>query len=259
MYLCSPETAAASALMGVITDPRTLDMTCPEFTEPATGLATHAGLLIPPADGGQEVPLVKGPNIAPLPPFDPLPDRLEGPVLLKLGNDVSTDEILPAGARVLPFRSNIPEISRFTFAAIDESYYERAKRFQQQGSFVVGGENYGQGSSREHAALAPRFLGLRVVLAKSFARIHWQNLINFGILPLQFVNPADWEDIQQDDVLVLEGVREALQTSKRISVRNKTRGQSIDAEHSMSARQVSIVLAGSLISVVRDQAAGGSR
>lgn len=252
VYLCSPETAAASALSGVITDPRTLDIAYPRFREPQS-IRLNTEMLLAPAPQDAAYALEKGPNIQPLPTLAPLPERLEGPVLLKVGDDISTDGIMPAGAKVLPYRSNIPELSKFVFSQIDPSYYARAAACREQGSFVVGGANYGQGSSREHAALCPRYLGLQAVLAKSFARIHLQNLSNFGVLPLTFVDPEDWGRIEQGDVLAIPDVRNAILQGSRIRVLNLSRGQTYETEHPLTPRQVEMVLAGSLINLVRQK------
>ena len=250
VYLCSPETATASALTGVITDPRTLGMPYPHYEEPEV-IQINTQMLIAPPDSGKDVKLEKGPNIRPLPPFTPLPDTISCKVLLKVGDNISTDEIMPAGAKVLPFRSNIPEISKYAFSGIDENFYNRAIKHQQKGFVVVGGNNYGQGSSREHAALAPRYLGLKIVIVKSFARIHWQNLINFGILPLTFVDPVDYDKTEQEDELETVDIPQALSHGKRIRITNKTKNETYETEHALSERQLEMVLEGSLINVVR--------
>jgi len=209
-----------------------------------------------PAEQAGRVELVKGPNISSLPDFEPLPDRIEAPVALKVGDDVSTDEILPAGARVLPYRSNIPKLAEFTFSQVDESYPGRALESKDgSGHVVVAGSNYGQGSWREHAAIAPRCLGLGAVLAVSFARIHWQNLANFGVLALEFADPDDYQRIEQDDVLVIEGIREAISFGTAVTVRNATRDEEYAARHRLSDRQVQILLAGGLIAWLRQQKA----
>jgi aconitate hydratase len=250
VYLCSPETAASSALAGVITDPRTLHMEYPKIKELDKPVINTA-MLAPPAEESEHVELEKGPNIQPLPPFHPFPDTVEGPVLLKLGDDISTDEIMPAGEQVLPYRSNIPEISKFVFARMAKTFYQRAMQHLLSGCLIVGGRNYGQGSSREHAAIAPRYLGLQAVIAKSFARIHRQNLINFGILPLTFADPNDWEKIDQDDVLSLPDIRAAIQQEIQVKVINKTKGETYIAEHALTGRQVEMILSGSLLNLMR--------
>ena len=221
VYLCSPETASASALQGVITDPRTLDWTYPKFEEPEK-IILNAEMLIKPPEDGKNVELVKGPNIAALPALNPLPERIKAPIILKVDDDISTDEIMPAGSKVLPFRSNIPEISKFVFNQVDEEFYNRAIENKNTGFFIIGGENYGQGSSREHAALAPRYLGLKIIIAKSFARIHWQNLVNFGILPLLFINKNDFDNIEQGDVLEI-GSLHSLNEMNKYKILNRTK------------------------------------
>jgi predicted aconitate hydratase len=252
--LCSPETATASALTGVITDPRDLDMDYPVFDASRTFYVADRNIR-PPAQHPELTMVEKGPNISSLPQFEGLPDSLELPVLLKTGDDVSTDEILPAGADVLPYRSNIPAISEFTFTRIDPSYPERARKYRDSGSMIVGGDNYGQGSSREHAALTPRYLGVRVVLAKSYARIHWENLCNFGILPLNFTGKKDYEDIEQGDELALEGLHEALDSGKEITARNSRTGERYKLDHNLSTRQVRMILKGGLLNVMRESLA----
>jgi aconitate hydratase len=250
--LVSPETATASALTGVITDPRMLGIPYPHAADPADPIIDRA-LFVPPLtpDEAARVVLERGPNIASLPVFEPLLDMIEGPVLLKVKDDISTDEIMPAGLRVLPFRSNIPKIAEFSFDVIDATYAARAKQVKHH--IVVGGSNYGQGSSREHAALGPQYLGLRAVLAKGFARIHAQNLINFGVLPLTFTDPAAYGDMQTGDVLRLSDLRRALIEGRELVVENLTRQRSFRVHHFLSERQVRVILSGGLINWMKDR------
>jgi len=254
VFLCSPETAVASALIGCITDPRDLGIEHPGIGPPSDPVPDAELLLAPlPEDRAREVNLHKGPNIAEIPDLDPLPDRLRLPVLLKVGDDISTDEILPAGAEILPYRSNIPKIAEFAFAACDESYAGRAaeERESGDGHAVIGGDNYGQGSSREHAALAPRYLGLRLVAARSFARIHKQNLINYGVLPLVFADPGDYDALDAGDVLVLDGVADGLCADGRLTATVEGADRSVELVADLPGEQVGVLKAGGLINHMR--------
>lgn len=251
VFLCSPETATASALMGEITDPRTLDFDYPKVSNPDDPVINDHMMEKPlPEAEARQVELVKGPNIKSLPDFEGVPDELEVPVLLKVGDNISTDEIMRAGAEVLPFRSNIPAIAEFVYDGVDETYPSRAKDTGDHA--IIGGGNYGQGSSREHAAIAPRYLGLRVVIAKSYARIHWQNLVNFGVLPLIYANESDHETLSQGGRLKISGIHQALTSGDSVSVETDS-GETIECRHGLSARQIEILAAGGLINWKRDQ------
>ncbi|MFC2947396.1 aconitate hydratase [Virgibacillus sediminis] len=249
VYLCGPEVAAASALTGEITDPRTLDMDYPDVSESENVNVDDRLLDAPlPEEKAKQTDLVKGPNIVSIPEMDELPDTLELPVLLKVGDNISTDEILAGGARVLPYRSNLPGISKFTYEQVDSTYAERAVNTKESGGHaIVGGFNYGQGSSREHAALAPRYLGLRAVLVKDFARIHWQNLINFGILPLLFDHEEDYEKLEQGEVITFKDLRNQVKTGSSLTATLQDKGEEIQVNHNLTNRQKDIILHGGLI------------
>ena len=245
VYLVSPETAAATALNGVLSDPREFD----EATEIAMPekFITDDGLFVYPSKTPEMVRIVRGPNIKPVPLRRELPASLEGEVLIKLGDNVTTDQIMPAGAEVLPLRSNIPAISKHVFEAIDPTFPKRAK--EKNGGFIIAGENYGQGSSREHAALAPMYLGVKAVVAKSFSRIHLANLINYGIVPLTFRNPSDYEKFSIGDVLELE----ASELKKEPILKNITKRLKIQVEHNLTSRELRILKAGGLLNFIKNK------
>lgn len=252
IYLVSPEMAAVSALTGYLTDPRTLgDM--PEFKLPEH-FKINDNMVVPPADEADmdSVEVLRGPNIKPFPQTSPLDDSIDCQVSLKVGDNITTDHIMPAGAKILPLRSNIPAISQHCFTVCDEDFPRRAKNMGK--SIIVGGSNYGQGSSREHAALAPLYLGIKAVLVKSFARIHRANLINAGILPLTFVNEADYDKINQGDEIVLADVRADVEADmSKLTVVNKTTGVEIPVLCELTGRTKDIILAGGLLDYTREQ------
>ena len=252
IYLVSPEMAAVSALTGYLTDPRTLGE-MPEFKLPEH-FKINDNMVVPPADEADmdSVEVLRGPNIKPFPQTSPLDDSIDCQVSLKVGDNITTDHIMPAGAKILPLRSNIPAISQHCFTVCDEDFPRRAKNMGK--SIIVGGSNYGQGSSREHAALAPLYLGIKAVLVKSFARIHRANLINAGILPLTFVNEADYDKINQGDEIVLADVRADVEADmSKLTVVNKTTGAEIPVLCELTGRTKDIILAGGLLDYTREQ------
>lgn len=249
VYLVSPETAVAAAITGEITDPRLLG-DFPEIKMPESFKADDSAVLAPaPAEEAEKLNVLRGPNIKPFPQSHPLTESLSAQLALKVGDNITTDHIMPAGAKILPYRSNIPHLSQFCFGVCDKTFPERAKALGQ--SIVVGGANYGQGSSREHAALVPMYLGVRAVIAKSFARIHVANLINVGILPLTFEDPADYDKLTQGDELYLSNIFSGMD-SGRITLTNETTGKKIQLCCSFTERQKAILKAGGLLQYTKE-------
>ena len=251
VYLCSPETAVASALTGHITDPRTLGE-APAVSLPDTFKVDDSAVLAPlPEDQAKDAPILRGPNIKEFPAGNPVTDEIKASLTLKVGDNITTDHIMPAGAKILPYRANIPYLSQFCFGVVDETFAERAKAAGQ--SIIVGGSNYGQGSSREHAALVPLYLGVRAVIVKSFARIHVANLINAGILPLTFENPEDYEKLNQGDELLLTGLEEGMKTGT-VLLKDVTAGTEIRLNAQLTERQRGMLKAGGLLAYTKEEA-----
>ena len=247
VYLVSPETAVASALSGFITDPTTMDP-IGEITLPEK-FAIDDSAVLAPAENGADVEVLRGPNIKEFPKSKPFADTLSATAVLKVGDNITTDHIMPAGAKILPYRSNIPHLSRFCFEVCDPSFAERAKAAGD--GIILGGSNYGQGSSREHAALVPMYLGIRCVIAKSFARIHVANLINAGILPLTFADPADYDALEQNHTLRLDNLQSGMAAGK-ITVMDETTGRSFEALCDLTERQQKILLCGGLLNYTKE-------
>ncbi|MBQ1283849.1 MAG: aconitate hydratase [Clostridia bacterium] len=250
IYLVSPEVAAISAITGCLTDPRTIGE-MPEFKLPEKFDINDNMVTLPvDVDNMNEVDILRGPNIKPFPATTPLVDTIDCKCSLKVGDNITTDHIMPAGAKILPLRSNIPEISKYCFTVCDEAFPERAKSLGK--SIIVGGVNYGQGSSREHAALAPLHLGVKAVLVKSFARIHRSNLINAGILPLTFVNENDYDMINEGDDLVINGVIDDIKNGNNLIIKNNTNGKEIEVNCELSGRAKDIIIAGGLLNYTKE-------
>lgn len=250
VYLASPYIAAACAIYGEITDPRVLGEKPPRIMMPKRFLIDDS-MILKPSNNPDQVVIERGPNIKPLPRRGPLEEIMEGFVVLKVGDNITTDHILPAGAKILPLRSNIPAISEHVFEAIDPEFVKRTK--QLGGGFIIGGDNYGQGSSREHAALAPMYLGIKAIIAKSYARIHRANLINFGILPLLFKEKDSFEQVGQGDKLRIKDIFENIKKGDALLIENLTNGKSFEVLHGLNPREVEIVLSGGLLNYIKNR------
>ena len=249
VYLVSPEVAAASAIAGVLTNPEELGE-APDVKMPSEFIADD-NMIVAPAPEGEEVEVVRGPNIKPFPLNKELENEIGGKILIKVEDNITTDHIMPSNAKLLPYRSNIPYLAEYCLTPCDPDFPKRAK--ENNGGFIVGGSNYGQGSSREHAALAPLQLGVKGVIAKSFARIHMANLINSGIIPMTFENEGDYDEIDMGDEIVIENIIEQIKSGNRLIVKNKTKNKDIPVNVSLSERQVEIILTGGLINYTKKQ------
>ncbi len=242
VYLLSPETAAFSAIKGVVTDPRKMGK--PVKVMMPKKFVIDDSMIIPPSKRPESIEVVRGPNIKPLPRKEPMADTMQGIIILKVGDNITTDHIMPAGAKILPLRSNIPAIAEHVFERVDPEFAKRAKA--NNGGFIVGGTNYGQGSSREHAALAPMYLGIKAVIARSFARIHYANLVNFGIMPLVFANETDYEMVSQGDTIEIKDIKAQIKSGNTVQAKTGS-GKELVLRHSLTPRQVDIIIAGGLL------------